>query len=87
MHQAVKISPQQDDDSNGLGLVVSQDIPKGSLLIALPDHVPLRFESDGGDEAQSVLVNLARQVPGLFFELFLIYLIIYELILLQSFVL
>lgn len=64
MHQAVKISQQQDDDSYGLGLVASQDIPKGSLLIALPDHIPLRFESDAGDEAHSVLVNLARQVPG-----------------------
>ncbi|XP_031271617.1 actin-histidine N-methyltransferase [Pistacia vera] len=63
VHQAVKISQQQDDDSYGLGLVASQDIPKGSLLIALPDYVPLRFESDAGDEAHSVFVNLARQVP------------------------
>ncbi|KAJ0038029.1 hypothetical protein Pint_22389 [Pistacia integerrima] len=63
VHQAVKISQQQDDDSYGLGLVASQDIPKGSLLIALPDYVPLRFESDAGDEARSVFVNLARQVP------------------------
>ncbi|KAJ4710065.1 Histone-lysine N-methyltransferase [Melia azedarach] len=62
VHQAVKISPQQNE-ANGLGLVASQDIPKGSLLIALPDHIPLRFESDSGDGADSVLANLARQVP------------------------
>lgn len=66
MHQAVKISPQQNE-ANGLGLVASQDIPKGSLLIALPDHIPLRFESDSGDGADSVLANLARQVPGMCF--------------------
>lgn len=57
VHQAVKISPQHDDNSFGLGLVASQLIPKGSLLIALRGHIPLRFESDGGDGADSVLVN------------------------------
>lgn len=63
VHQAVKIFPQQDNEACGLGLVASQDIPKGSLLIALPDHIPLKFESDAADGADSVLVDLARQVP------------------------
>ncbi|THG00354.1 hypothetical protein TEA_022237 [Camellia sinensis var. sinensis] len=63
VHQAVKISQV---DLYGLGLVASEEIPKGSDLIALPDHIPLQFgslELDGGDAAHSVLVNLARQVP------------------------
>ncbi|KAH9794552.1 SET domain-containing protein [Citrus sinensis] len=63
VHQAVKIFPQEDNETYGLGLVASQDIPKGSLLIALPDHIPLKFESDAGDGADSVLVDLASQVP------------------------
>ncbi|KAL9453473.1 hypothetical protein AB3S75_009139 [Citrus x aurantiifolia] len=63
VHQAVKIFPQEDNETYGLGLVASQDIPKGSLLIALPDHIPLNFESDAGDGADSVLVDLASQVP------------------------
>ena len=65
VHQAVTIAPSAD--SCGLGLVASQDIPKGSDLIALPHHIPLRFsslESEGVDTIDSVLVNLARQVPG-----------------------
>ncbi|KAL5760923.1 hypothetical protein ACOSQ2_019761 [Xanthoceras sorbifolium] len=62
VHQAVKIAPQQDD-AYGLGLLASEDIPKGSLLISLPVHIPLKFESDDGNGADSVLVNLARQVP------------------------
>ncbi|ESR61410.1 hypothetical protein CICLE_v10015103mg [Citrus x clementina] len=63
VHQAVKLFPQEDNETYGLGLVASQDIPKGSLLIALPDHIPLKFESDAGDGADSVLVDLASQVP------------------------
>ncbi|KAH9746179.1 SET domain-containing protein [Citrus sinensis] len=66
VHQAVKIFPQEDNETYGLGLVASQDIPKGSLLIALPDHIPLKFESDAGDGADSVLVDLASQVPVYF---------------------
>ncbi|GMP93262.1 hypothetical protein CsSME_00043170 [Camellia sinensis var. sinensis] len=68
VHQAVKISQV---DPYGLGLVASEEIPKGSDLIALPDHIPLQFgslELDGGDAAHSVLVNLARQVPGMSFH-------------------
>ncbi|PSR91042.1 Histone-lysine N-methyltransferase [Actinidia chinensis var. chinensis] len=65
VHQAVKIAQV---DPYGLGLVSSEEIPNGSDLIALPHHVPLKFgslESDSGDGAYSVLVNLARQVPAL----------------------
>ncbi|KAG5532075.1 hypothetical protein RHGRI_026627 [Rhododendron griersonianum] len=63
VHQSVKIAQV---DPYGLGLVASDEIPKGSDLIALPHHVPLQFgsiETDGGDGAYSVLANLARQVP------------------------
>ncbi|KAI3696310.1 hypothetical protein L1987_79322 [Smallanthus sonchifolius] len=50
----------------GLGLVAVEEIPKGSELIGLPEHIPLRFpvtESDGGDESYYNLMNLARHVP------------------------
>ncbi|XP_075660189.1 uncharacterized protein LOC142630018 [Castanea sativa] len=57
VHQAVKIA-QQHEETIGLGLVASEDIPKGSDLIALPHHIPLSFEFD-----HSVLSNLARKVP------------------------
>ncbi|CAN6549664.1 unnamed protein product [Malus baccata var. baccata] len=63
VHEAVKIA---QDSSFGLGLVASEEIPKGSELIVLPEHVPLRFgsiESDGGDGVDSVLDDLARLVP------------------------
>ncbi|KAM5566882.1 hypothetical protein ABKV19_015146 [Rosa sericea] len=63
VHEAVKIA---QDTSFGLGLVASEEIPKGSELVVLPEHVPLRsgpLESDGGDGADAVLANLARQVP------------------------
>lgn len=65
MHPSVRIAER---DPYGLGLVASEEIPKGSDLIALPHHIPLRFgssvEEDGGDDAYSVLVSLAGQVPG-----------------------
>ncbi|KAG2701537.1 hypothetical protein I3760_06G050200 [Carya illinoinensis] len=60
VHPAVKIA---EDGTTGLGLAASAEIPKGSDLIALPDHVPLRFESDVGDGLDSVLANLAHRVP------------------------
>ncbi|KAF5737766.1 Rubisco methyltransferase family protein isoform 3 [Tripterygium wilfordii] len=60
VHEAVEIS---QDGPNGLGLVASQGIPYGSELIVLPNHIPLKFLSDDSDGADSVLVNLARQVP------------------------
>lgn len=68
VHQAVKVA---QDTTNGLGLVASEEIPKGSDLIALPHHIPLRFatfEYDGGDGLPSALVNLASQVPGTCFH-------------------
>ncbi|KAF5750116.1 histone-lysine N-methyltransferase setd3 isoform X1 [Tripterygium wilfordii] len=60
VHEAVEIS---QDGTNGLGLVASRGIQKGSELIILPDHLPLKFASDGGNGADSVLANLAREVP------------------------
>ncbi|OUZ99390.1 SET domain [Macleaya cordata] len=63
VHQGLKIA---DDGSNGLGLVASEEIQKGSDLIALPSHLPLRFrsvDSDDEDGLESVLIQLARQVP------------------------
>lgn len=65
VHQSVRIAPSAD--SCGLGLVASQDIPKGSELITLPHHIPLRFgslKSEDVDPVDPVLANLARQVPG-----------------------
>ena len=65
VHQAVRIAPSAD--SCGLGLVASQDIPKGSDLITLPHNIPLRFsslESENVDAVHPVLANLAGQVPG-----------------------
>lgn len=65
VHQALKIA--QDGDT-GLGLLSSDHIPKGSELIVLPHNLPLRFDSPepgNSDEADSVLINLARQVPGI----------------------
>lgn len=66
VHQAIKIS---QDGTNGLGLIASHDIPKGSQLIVLPDNIPLKFgDEDGVDEAHSVLVKLAQKVPGMYFS-------------------
>ncbi|KAL8241802.1 hypothetical protein R6Q59_012104 [Mikania micrantha] len=63
VHPSVRIA---ESGPCGLGLVASEEIPKGSELIALPEHIPLRFpvtESDNGDESYSNLINLARHVP------------------------
>lgn len=62
VHPAVKIA---EDGTTGLGLVASAEIPKGSDLIALPAHVPLRFESDVGGGLDTVLANLALRIPGM----------------------
>ncbi|KAG5135724.1 hypothetical protein AAZX31_08G044900 [Glycine max] len=59
VHRAVKIT--QLDSSNGLGLVAKEEIPRGSDLIVLPHHLPLRFTSLQQDP--SLLHHLARQVP------------------------
>ena len=66
VHDAVKIT---QDTTYGLGLVASGEIPKGSDLIVLPNHVPLKFQSDKEDGAGSVLLHLSNQVPGIFFSL------------------
>ncbi|WCJ33613.1 Rubisco methyltransferase family protein [Euphorbia peplus] len=61
VHQAVKIS---SEGNSGLGLIASQPIPKGSDLIVLPYHIPLKFEFHGADgPATSALVNLAQNIP------------------------
>ncbi|KAG8637541.1 actin-histidine N-methyltransferase [Manihot esculenta] len=63
VHEAVKIS---QEGNNGFGLIASQAIPKGSELIVLPDHIPLKFgplEYENADGATSVLINLAQKVP------------------------
>ncbi|KAK7358238.1 hypothetical protein VNO77_00164 [Canavalia gladiata] len=61
VHRAVKIA--QLDSSNGLGLVAKQEIPSGSDLIVLPHHLPLRFISLDSDPHDSLMLQLARQVP------------------------
>ncbi|XVE85478.1 hypothetical protein DITRI_Ditri17bG0093600 [Diplodiscus trichospermus] len=60
VHEAVKVT---QDTTYGLGLIASGEIPKGSDLIILPDHVPLKFQSDKEDGAGSVLLHLSSQVP------------------------
>ncbi|KAI4313708.1 hypothetical protein L6164_026664 [Bauhinia variegata] len=63
VHRAVKIT---QDESKGLGLVAAEEIPRGSEIIVLPEHLPLRFRSvelEHEDGLHSVLVNLARQIP------------------------
>lgn len=66
MHQSVKIAFLEGEKPTGLGLglVASEDIQKGSDLIVLPDHIPLRFEAKDGES--SSLADLARYVPGMF---------------------
>ncbi|OMO93994.1 hypothetical protein COLO4_16581 [Corchorus olitorius] len=61
VHDVVKIA---HDTTFGLGLVASGQIPKGSDLIVLPDHIPLKFQSDNQDgAADSVLLHLSQLVP------------------------
>lgn len=62
MHEAVTIT---QDTTYGLGLVASGGIPKGSDLIVLPEHIPLKFQSEKDDEADSVLLPLSNRVPGM----------------------
>ncbi|CAH9104933.1 unnamed protein product [Cuscuta epithymum] len=47
-------------EKNGLGLVVSEDIPKGSGLISLPENLPLQF---GLVESDTTIAKLAQQIP------------------------
>lgn len=65
VHKALKIA--QTEQSDGFGLVATEEIPKGSDIIVLPEHIPLKFgdsEADGESGAHSALVNLAQHVPG-----------------------
>lgn len=68
VNDAVNIT--HDTTNYGLGLFASAEIPKGSDLIVLPDHVPLKFQSDNNkdDEASSILLHLSNQVPGILFS-------------------
>ena len=61
VHRAVKIA--QLDSSNGLELVAKEDIPIGTDLIALPQHIPLHFNHDDHN-SHSLLLQLTSHVPG-----------------------
>ncbi|PIN01661.1 N-methyltransferase [Handroanthus impetiginosus] len=63
VHQSIKIAYLEEEEPKGLGLglVASEDIPKGSDLITLPQHFPLRFEAKDGES--SILIDLARRIP------------------------
>ncbi|KAL0446731.1 UNVERIFIED_CONTAM: hypothetical protein Slati_1801000 [Sesamum latifolium] len=65
VHQSIKIAYLEEEKPNGLGLglglVASEEIPKGSDLIILPHHVPLRFDAKDGEP--SALIDLARHIP------------------------
>ncbi|XP_073282570.1 uncharacterized protein [Primulina huaijiensis] len=62
VHQSIKIAHSESDQNElGLGLVASNDIPKGSELIALPHRIPLKFEDENEDFP--ILTNLARHIP------------------------
>ncbi|XP_060196445.1 uncharacterized protein LOC132625867 isoform X1 [Lycium barbarum] len=64
VHKSIKIA--QERDCFGLGLVATEDIPKGSDIIALPQHIPLKFVSENSvdvDGAHSALIKLAQHVP------------------------
>ena len=62
----MKIAQQLD----GLGLIATEVIPKGSDLIVLPEHIPLRFEASEADfekGSYSSLIKLAQHIPGMNF--------------------
>ncbi|XP_014505966.1 histone-lysine N-methyltransferase setd3 [Vigna radiata var. radiata] len=58
VHRALDIA--QLGSSNGLGVVAKEPIPRGTDLIVLPHHLPLRFTTL---EHDPVLHHLARQIP------------------------
>ncbi|XP_021746830.1 histone-lysine N-methyltransferase setd3-like [Chenopodium quinoa] len=61
VHESIKIAQVP---SYGLALVASHEIPKGSDLIALPPHLPLKFDdSIDGSASSPILTELARQIP------------------------
>uniref|UniRef100_A0A7C9CAQ6 Uncharacterized protein n=1 Tax=Opuntia streptacantha TaxID=393608 RepID=A0A7C9CAQ6_OPUST len=57
VHQAVTIAHVPP---HGLGLVAAHEIPRGSDLIGLPPHIPLKFDSG----SSSALASLVQRVPG-----------------------
>ncbi|KAL0695458.1 hypothetical protein Bca4012_062638 [Brassica carinata] len=59
VHHAVKLS---QDTAFGFGLISTEQIPQGTDLIALPPHLPLRFESDDAPPSP-LLAALSRRVP------------------------
>lgn len=70
VHRAVKIAQL---DSGGLGLVAKEEIPIGTDLIVLPQHLPLHFTSfhqDQKNDENSVLLQLSSHVPGKLISLF-----------------
>jgi hypothetical protein len=70
VHRAVKIA--QFDSSNGLGLVAKEQIPIGTDLIVLPQHIPLHFTSHHND-SDSLLLQLSSNVPGIFIHFSILY--------------
>ncbi|XP_004228642.1 uncharacterized protein [Solanum lycopersicum] len=62
VHKSIKVA---QGDTFGLGLVASEDIPKGSDLIALPQHIPLKFDgsTSESENSHSALIKLAQHVP------------------------
>lgn len=69
VHKSIKVA---QGDTFGLGLVASEDIPKGSDLIALPQHIPLKFDgsTSESENSHSALIKLAQHVPGKGFSFF-----------------
>ncbi|CAI9096758.1 OLC1v1032970C2 [Oldenlandia corymbosa var. corymbosa] len=65
VHQGVKLTHQLNS-SDGIGLMATEEIPKGSDLIVLPDHIPLKFgasEADSESGPYTSLVKLAQHIP------------------------
>ncbi|WOL06603.1 histone-lysine N-methyltransferase setd3 isoform X1 [Canna indica] len=62
VHPKLRIA---DRDPYGLGVVATDEIPSGTELIALPTHVPLRFDRapEAADGAHSTLMELAQRIP------------------------
>lgn len=74
VHKALKIA--QVKPSDGLGLVATEEIPEGSDIIILPEHIPLQFgtsEADDENGAHSALVRLAQHIPGMIVTVFFLF--------------
>lgn len=59
VHESIKIAQVP---SYGLALVASHDIPQGSDLIALPPHLPLKFD-DFDDGSSPICTDLSHHIP------------------------